>query len=155
MNVTDKDLYWLAGLLEGEGSFLKGPPSKPNSPLISVEMKDEDIVARVSKLFGRAYHKLSSKKEGWSDTYRVQITGTRAMSLMRLLSPHMGSRRQEQISKALESYNPNLKEEVYNSRVKLTEEILNQARISIQSGKTIRSIARELDVHHETLRRKL
>jgi hypothetical protein len=29
--IAPADLYWLAGLLEGEGTFIPGPPSAPEA----------------------------------------------------------------------------------------------------------------------------
>jgi hypothetical protein len=40
------ELAWLAGLLEGEGSFMPGPPSNPRMPIICLAMNDEDVMAR-------------------------------------------------------------------------------------------------------------
>ena len=48
--MKETDLTWLAGLLEGEGSFLKAPPSDPNCPRISLEMTDKDVVERAALL---------------------------------------------------------------------------------------------------------
>jgi hypothetical protein len=39
-------LIWLAGILEGEGSFMKGPPSSPNRPVISMVTTDIDVALR-------------------------------------------------------------------------------------------------------------
>jgi hypothetical protein len=47
------ELYWLAGLLEGEGSFVKGPPSRPNCPIVQLAMTDGDVVERAARLLGR------------------------------------------------------------------------------------------------------
>lgn len=47
--VTDlslPQLSWVAGLLEGEGTFLAPPPSSPNQPRLRVQMTDRDIVDR-------------------------------------------------------------------------------------------------------------
>jgi hypothetical protein len=44
--IDDADLHWLAGLLEGEGTFIAGPPSAPRSPAVQVAMVDRDIVER-------------------------------------------------------------------------------------------------------------
>jgi len=46
--MEDADFYWLCGLLEGEGSFMKGPPSRPQYPVISMCSTDEDVMQRVS-----------------------------------------------------------------------------------------------------------
>ncbi len=92
------DLYWLAGLLEGEGSFMKGPPSKPNAPYISLQMTDEDVVARAANLFQVGYQRTKNRKPGlWKASYMVQFRGSRAASLMRDLRPLMGVRRKSQI----------------------------------------------------------
>ena len=45
----------LDSLLEGEGSFMPGPPSYSNSPIIAVQMTDEDVVVRVAQAFGVTY----------------------------------------------------------------------------------------------------
>jgi hypothetical protein len=50
--VSTHELHWLAGLLEGEGSFTAGPPSSPRMPVISVNMTDEDVVARLGRIPG-------------------------------------------------------------------------------------------------------
>lgn len=59
-DVAEHDRYWLAGLLEGEGSFLKGPPSAPRYPVLSLQMTDEDVVARVAAMLGRKMGCLAS-----------------------------------------------------------------------------------------------
>ena len=48
--LSPQSLYWLAGLLEGEGSFLKPPPSKPTRVILSVEMTDRDLLERVAAM---------------------------------------------------------------------------------------------------------
>ena len=50
------ELHWLAGLLEGEGSFMTGPPSSPGLPVIAVNMTDQDVMARLGRIFGRKVH---------------------------------------------------------------------------------------------------
>jgi hypothetical protein len=102
--MKDTDLYWLAGLLEDEGSFLAPTPSSPRRPIISLEMTDEDIVALVASLFGHAYHKTGEarrKGNGWKMSYVVRYRGHPAVLLMLRLRPLMGLRRQLQIDRAL------------------------------------------------------
>lgn len=43
-----KDLYWLAGLLEGESSFQKPMHSEPKYPRLKLSMNDYDIVEKVA-----------------------------------------------------------------------------------------------------------
>ena len=47
-------LYWLAGILEGEGTFMRGTPSSPNSPIARICMTDRDTVTRAALLLDRA-----------------------------------------------------------------------------------------------------
>jgi Holliday junction resolvase-like predicted endonuclease len=101
MNPTD--LAWVAGLLEGEGSFMAGPPSHPNQPGIVIEMTDLDVLQRLARILGVTRIKI--RKTGWKQSWRVLVRSRKAADLMRLLRPWMGSRRQAQIDHALQNYN--------------------------------------------------
>lgn len=107
----EPDVNWFAGLLEGEGSFLPGSPSKPNKPHILATTTDEDVAQRLSVFFGTRYipvRNYQKQTDGttWKQPYRALVAGKRAVDLMRQLHPLMGSRRQEQINRALASYTP-------------------------------------------------
>ena len=77
MEIDKRDLYWLAGLLEAEGSFLHGSPSSPSIPMVKLQMTDEDIVARVALLFDVKYHKTPLKEERSKTPYSAALKGTR------------------------------------------------------------------------------
>lgn len=103
--MTDEtNFFWLVGLLEGEGSFLKPSPSKPREPKIDVEMKDEDVIRRVSALFGVGYRKRDRHRENASVTFHVRLAGKRAVQLMWRLRPYLSERRQQQIDRAVQCY---------------------------------------------------
>lgn len=105
--MDDQTLWWLAGLLEGEGSFIAPVPSSPRRPIISLSMTDEDVVARVADLWGVRYHAVGkgrSAAHGWKVAYRVMLRGHPAARLMQELRPLMGKRRQHQIDTALATY---------------------------------------------------
>lgn len=153
--MEEKYKYWLAGILEGEGSFIKGPPSKPNSPIISIQMTDEDVIKQVSQMFGRSYYRFKSKVEKHKATYVTKCTGSKAIALMKELKPLMSIRRQGQIQIAIDSYNPEARIEVATLSRKLSEETVKASKIRIDSGESLRSIARELNVCHESLRRRI
>lgn len=104
--VSDQDLHWLAGLLEGEGSFFPGPPSAPRRPVLQVSMTDEDIVARAGAMFGRKISRWQSPNRQWQPTYFLRVTGAKAVAWMTALRPLVGSRRRMQIDRALASYEP-------------------------------------------------
>ena len=143
-----RDLYWLAGILEGEGSFMKGTPSAPNLPRISCSMTDEDIIKKVSSLMEVKYHKckLSDKNPKWKDTYIVNLRGKRARKLMEELKPIMGNRRQAQIQRALDSYDPN------KSIIKLSKQDIPKIRVLLKNGKlTHKQIAIKFGVERSTI----
>jgi DNA-binding transcriptional regulator YiaG len=146
--MTENDLAWLAGLLEGEGSFLKAPPSSPNSPRISLEMTDKDVVERAASLMGsKAVKRINLRNPHWKQTYRVIIKGSRAVKLMRVLYPQMGARRRTQIDAALEIYIERKKGD--NTR-RLSEDQVRQIRKL--TGFTMSALAREFGVSRFTIR---
>ena len=99
--MDDSDLYWLAGLLEGEGSFVHGPPSSPTVPVLRVEMTDLDIVERVASCFERTLQRHRARDERHKQSYSTSIKGASAAQFMRLLRPALSARRQKQIDTAL------------------------------------------------------
>jgi hypothetical protein len=100
------DLHWLAGLLEGEGTFIAGPPSAPRTPAVQVTMADRDIVDRVAALLECAVTVVPARRDGWRTAYSTRVGGPRAVEWMRRLRPLMGSRRQKQIDRAVACYAP-------------------------------------------------
>lgn len=149
------DLLWLFGLLEGEGSFLSGPPSRPNCPRVSICMTDEDVVLRVGGLFGRACWATASRRHNHKPTHQVMLTGSKAAALMIEIKPYMGLRRKSQIEKAIAAYDPDLRMKTAVHARKLKPESINKARRHIAKGNSLRSASRLLGVHHESLRRSL
>lgn len=106
--MKEENLHWLVGLLEGEGSFMRGSPSSPNSPRIAVQMTDEDVVARAAALLGVGYTKNGAdpRNPNWKLTFSAKVRGARAVDLMLQLQPYMGARRYAQIDAALVGYVP-------------------------------------------------
>lgn len=106
IKLTELELAWLAGLLEGEGSFVPPPPSDPNRPRISIEMTDRDIVRRVATMFELAYvqSRRYETKVNWKQSFCVILRGQRAVSLMKRLYPYMGERRKKRINEIISSY---------------------------------------------------
>jgi len=97
---------WLAGLLEGEGSFMAGPPSHPRAPVVVVSMTDFDIVARVARVFRVQPLLLRRRNVRWRDAYEARSRGRRAVEVMGAVRPHMGERRRAQIDRAIACYRP-------------------------------------------------
>lgn len=127
--MLEKDLFWLVGILEGEGCFGLGPPKNPNRMSIVVSMTDKDVMQRVSVLLNCPLLEMPGKKPGYKTQWRLHMTGAKkCFPILDLIYPHMGERRKKRIDDIRMSYNPNLKKK---KKVHLTEE--NVARIYIEA----------------------
>jgi hypothetical protein len=105
--VQDCTLTWLAGLLEGEGTFRVTRVDGHCYPVIELKMCDEDVVLRAGAMLGASHVQVRQPKYSrWSVTYVVKISGSAAAETMRVLRDLMGTRRREAIDKALKSYRP-------------------------------------------------
>lgn len=91
------DLLWLAGLLEGEGSF---DAHRGKYPRIRLAMTDRDIVGRAASLMGAEF-RLSLHPAPAKATWHTEISGERAAEIMREILPFMGARRSQRIADVL------------------------------------------------------
>jgi hypothetical protein len=147
--MRDKDLHWLAGLLEGEGSFMKPPPSQPNQPTVALHMTDEDVVARVANLVGVRHRPVKNRNPGvWKDSFLLQVRGGRAVELMTTLRPLMGARRQVQIDRALANYDP-----MGRYRHKQLPDAKELKRRN--ASKSMRALAEEFGCSRQTILRRI
>jgi hypothetical protein len=99
--VDPPDLHWLAGLLEGEGSFLRPVPSSPRCPSIRVEMCDRDVIERSARLLCRAVTPIAPRRPKLRRSYVTSIKGRPAIRLMIELAPLMSDVRRAQIRRAI------------------------------------------------------
>lgn len=107
MGISERDIFWLAGLLEGEGSFVAGPPSAPTCPAVALPMTDRDFVERAAELLDRAVCVVRPKPGSNHKTaYATRVKGATAAIWMSALRPLMGSRRCAQIDRALAGLPP-------------------------------------------------
>jgi DNA-binding CsgD family transcriptional regulator len=140
-----KTTHWLAGLLEGEGSFKAPAPSAPNLISISLMMTDEDTIARVAHSFGVKYHQVKTRQPHHKTPYSVHLRGTNAYYLMRALYPLMSLRRQLQIDKALQHHQ-------HNPHKYLTDDQAREVKQRIAAGQTNIQIATEMQIDYEIIR---
>lgn len=100
-NLTGEEVAWLAGLLEGEGSFNNATKGYPRVQMVST---DHDIVIRSAKLVeANVLGPYSNTKWlGKRPQYRWYVNGPRAIELMSLLLPWMGERRSAKMAEALD-----------------------------------------------------
>lgn len=104
--MDDRDLYWMAGLLEGEGCFTWAPlrgGSGRKTPLIQLVINDYDVAKRYADLVGNSVG-IKTRKSPRKGGYRVRTTGRPAVNLMGLLRPHMGGRRRSRIDGIVAEY---------------------------------------------------
>jgi hypothetical protein len=100
------DRAWIAGLLEGEGSFIVNRASRFSYPVIKVEMCEREVIDRAAGLLDATVWVVPPGTEGWRPTYVAQIAGHRAAEWMRALRPYLGLRRTAAIDAALGAYTP-------------------------------------------------
>lgn len=100
-----KDLYWLAGLLEGEGSFIASKPyvNQPPQARITLCSSDKDVVERAAKILGAksVLRNTSSNRLGLKMQWKATVYSSRATGWMMTLYSLMGARRREQIRTSL------------------------------------------------------
>jgi hypothetical protein len=112
--MNQKELHWLAGLLEGEGSFTLEHRSRrkhlPPKVRVSVATTDKDVAEKVASILGQKvqgpydYTKPNGHL-GNKQTYRVQEQSVpKAIGLMFTLYPLMSKRRQNRIEKVVKEW---------------------------------------------------
>lgn len=100
MRLTDFDIGWLVGLIEGDGTFT----FDGNSPAVVLKITDLDTAQRFARLLrttvaGPYYYE--DQQIGSKPYYMSKLTGRRARQFMISTADQFGERRQEQIRKLL------------------------------------------------------
>ena len=139
-NLSMENIHWVAGLIEGEGSIMVGSPSRPNQPELRCEMTDEDVIQRLANELGATVHKKAARQENWKPTYVVSVRNATVVPILLELRPHMGIRRQEQIDRAVASYE--------NLRGKLTPQQRLEIVKRFSDGESAKSLAQEFGITH-------
>jgi len=103
--VMCRELFWLAGWLEGEGSFLVPPPSSPGLVRVAGQSQDQDVVKEVGRLLGvkPLFVPAPPETPHWSPLWRILRQGKGAEAAMLAIRPLMGKRRSSQLDRALRS----------------------------------------------------
>ena len=100
-------------------------------------MVDRDIVERAGALLEVAVCVVPSRREGWRTAYCVRVRGLRAVLWMKRLRPLMGTRRREQIDRAIASYAP-------DPRRLLSQQRAKEALVRLARGESVRDVAEQL-----------
>jgi hypothetical protein len=144
IKISIEDLMWLAGILEGDGSF----GLYNGKPVISIQMTDEDIVKRAVRMWGVNYTLSPPSKARWKMCYRGSVSGQRALGWMRAMLPYMGNRRHTKISDILDIDDHRIMQEPPLAF------LLDRKKLAIEVGSSsYRKVAKKYGVSHETIRR--
>ena len=107
---TPARLAWLAGLLEGEGSFLSARFDGHSYPQVQMTMCDRYVLERAMDLMPSSHIYVVTDKRnverGWSQAWLVRVNGAPAARVMRAVLQWMGSRRTEAIDRSLSAWRP-------------------------------------------------
>lgn len=103
VRLTDYELGWLVGLIEGDGCFTRDGQNL----CAQIRMTDLDTVSKVARLFGASVNGPYQSGEGdghkRKPVYMCSLRGKRARSLMVALQPYMSLRRQNKIQELMGS----------------------------------------------------
>ena len=99
--VNEQEFHWLTGILEGEGTFLAGPPSSPNTCAVRVEMTDRDVIAHIAGLLRRAIVGLPPRRSGCKPSFLTTMKGAPAVALMHSIRPFLSVTRQAQVDRVI------------------------------------------------------
>jgi hypothetical protein len=98
---TDKiTIQWLAGWLEGEGSFV----CKKSGVHVGATSTDRDVIEDIALTFGGSVYAITKRQAHWKDAWVWGINGAKAYDLCKRLYPYMHSRRQQSIDRLLRQY---------------------------------------------------
>ena len=137
-----KETAWLAGILEGEGSFRPGRTTLN----VTLRMTDEDVVERFSGLTSTGYYREPPRQEHWKSVFVVNVY------------PYMGVRRAARIAELL--LVQDARETLRTAREKATSarlpsEEFRQRWLNKTPGDSLSSVAAEFRVHPQSLKRQL
>lgn len=114
IHLSETDIAWIAGLLEGEGSFgLDARSSKryrvstaPPMPYIRISMTDEDIIAKCSSLLHKSYFSPKRLTSAGKQVYTLHIGDRQTLFyLLPQIFPYLSKRRQKRVQECLDALN--------------------------------------------------
>lgn len=97
------DIAWLAGLLEGEGSF----GITNGSPWIQFQSTDKDVVQRAALILSFEFRDNQYKPRGpayYKPVWGLSLHGIRAIAWMMTLFVLLGERRQSKVREVIEAW---------------------------------------------------
>ena len=92
---------WVAGLLEGEGTFYR--VSHSYSPHAACSMTDLDVLETLHNAVGvGSLRPIKKRQDHWKDAWIWRAQGDDAVYVMESIHPYMGIRRRQKIDELLD-----------------------------------------------------
>jgi len=113
VSFTELELYWAAGFLEGEGSFVAASAAcrtRPERKTVTIRLSACQVqiepLERLQRIFG-GYIRSYPHYKNWSPLFRWEVSGRRAAALMFTLWSIMSPKRKAQIENAIAKWKLN------------------------------------------------
>lgn len=105
-SINNNDLFWIAGLLEGEGYFGVKTSGTLRNVVVSCHMTDLDVLESLQKRVGKGNvtGPYKNVKIGNKLRWMYNLSGRNAYLLMKMVLPLMGGRRSDKIKKLIDGY---------------------------------------------------
>lgn len=126
--VTTSEIHWLAGILEGEGSFTYSGLT----PMVQLQMVDRDVVERAARIMGTTVGHRRRPTITGKTAYFTQASGGRSVGIMQTVYPLMSSRRQAAIRQRISDWKP---------AKRIAPELVARVRRDAESGIPLKRIA--------------
>ena len=98
---TEQELYWIAGILEGEGSFQFDKRRTTPAPRVIVDMTDKDVILKLQKItqLGSVAGPYRDKRcETWKQMWRWDVSARcESVAIIQRVYLLLGKRRRKQI----------------------------------------------------------
>jgi hypothetical protein len=106
--VDVKDIYWLAGMLEGEASFYTYRKFNKNSitsyPELTFQSNDYDIVLRVALILDSSVSRVYARDSNRTTAHKTRICSTKCIQWLMTIYTIMGERRQSKIREVINEW---------------------------------------------------
>lgn len=151
--LSERDLGWTVGFLEGEGSFSLSGGTPAKHPRVQATQVQLWPLEKLQALFGGWISPKKPQGFGWQPVNSWALTqGPQAVGLMMTLYPLMSPRRQEQIRHCLSIWKatpPNFGEKHRGATV--SDIVAREAVRRVLQGESMTSVARSLGLTHSAV----
>jgi hypothetical protein len=143
------EIAWAAGVLEGEGTFIK---RNINSLSVSCEMTDLDVLEKLVSIFGGKIYVAKAERPGhWKKSWRWVAVGPTAERTMTTILPFMMARRSLKIRELLSRWRQRVRYiEAHKSKVREATEYYKSMPIP-----SLRKAGKVYGISYECVRRGL